>query len=69
VVEILPLTDLSDEITMVPLPDADVFTGGTSWSPLRLTLIPPLVPPAVVEQLAEITNATAKTVARGGQNF
>jgi hypothetical protein len=69
VVLILPLTDLSDETTIVPLPDAAVLTGGTSWSPLSVTLIPSLVPAVVVEQPAETINAMAKTAANDGQNF
>jgi hypothetical protein len=69
VVVTLPLTDLSDEITMLPLPDAAVLTGGTSWSPVNLSLIPSLFSAAVVEQPAEIINTTAKAAARDGQNF
>jgi hypothetical protein len=34
----MPLMDLSSCTVIVPLPDAEVLTGGTSWSPLRLTL-------------------------------
>src|SRR5262245_7639695 len=38
VVVTLPLTALSSPTTMVPVPEADVFTGGTSWAPLSATL-------------------------------
>ena len=33
----VPLTDLSAAIEMVPLPDAAVVTGGVSSAPLKLT--------------------------------
>ena len=36
----LPLTDLLGETVMVPFADAEVLTGGTSWSPDRLTFKP-----------------------------
>src|SRR5207245_10474186 len=39
VVLILPLTDLSAPTVIVPLPVALVFTGGTTLSPDRATLI------------------------------
>jgi hypothetical protein len=32
-----PVTDLSDLMTMVPVPLADVVTAGTSWAPLSLS--------------------------------
>src|SRR4051812_19026619 len=32
-----PLTDLSSLMVIVPLPEADVVTGGTSCSPVSLT--------------------------------
>jgi hypothetical protein len=32
-----PLTVLSSLIVIVPLAEADVVTGGTSWSPLNFT--------------------------------
>jgi hypothetical protein len=34
------MTDLLGETVMVPFPDAEVLTGGTSWSPDRLTFKP-----------------------------
>src|SRR5262245_39134189 len=37
VVVTLPLTDLSAPTVMVPLPVAEVVTGGTSWLPLSTT--------------------------------
>src|SRR6266849_2389283 len=40
-VVMLPLTDLSLFTVMVPLPEAEVATGGTSWPPLSVTLLPP----------------------------
>jgi hypothetical protein len=40
VVVTLPLTDLSSFTVIVPLPDAEVLTGGTSSSPLSVTLLP-----------------------------
>jgi len=39
VVVTLPLTDLSSFTVIVPLPDAEVLTGGTSSSPLSVTLL------------------------------
>jgi hypothetical protein len=36
----LPLTDLSSFTVIVPLPDAEVLTGGTSSLPLSVTLLP-----------------------------
>src|SRR5260221_8087336 len=36
----LPLTDLSEPTIMVPLPDAEVVTGGTSCAPLNVTFVP-----------------------------
>jgi hypothetical protein len=36
----LPLTDLSGETVIVPFADAEVLTGGTSWSPASLTSKP-----------------------------
>ena len=40
VVVTLPLTDLSSFTVIVPLPDAEVLTGGTSSAPLSVTLSP-----------------------------
>src|ERR1700677_3665722 len=37
VVLMVPLTDLSAAIVMVPLPDADVTTGGVSSAPVKVT--------------------------------
>src|SRR5450631_1641608 len=34
---IVPLTDLSAATVMVPVPDADVVTGGVSCAPVKLT--------------------------------
>jgi hypothetical protein len=34
----LPLTDLFAATVIVPFPEADVFTGGTSCAPLSVTL-------------------------------
>jgi hypothetical protein len=63
---ILPLTDLSGETVMVPFPDADVLTGGTCWSPDRLTFKPcalaamPIVHPSAIKSVA----AAARTKLR-----
>lgn len=38
VVVTLPLTALSGATVMVPLPEAEVVTGGTSWLPLSAIL-------------------------------
>src|ERR1700730_17843939 len=35
---IVPLTDLSAPTVMVPVPDADVVTGGVSCAPVKLIL-------------------------------
>ncbi|MGH8648814.1 MAG: hypothetical protein ACREUP_05855, partial [Burkholderiales bacterium] len=40
VIVTLPLTDLSSFTVIVPLPDPGVLTGGTSSSPLSVTLLP-----------------------------
>src|SRR3990172_7939834 len=40
VVVMLPLTDLSGPTVMVPFPDAEVVTGGTSCLPLSMTSLP-----------------------------
>jgi hypothetical protein len=48
----LPLTDLSSFTVMVPLPDAEVLTGGTSSAPLIVTLLP--LNTAFVESHAEL---------------
>src|SRR6185436_6075351 len=68
VVVILPLTDLSDEILKVPVPDAVVLTGGTSSSPVSLTLTPPSRSPAVVEQPLKISNPMTEAAASIVQN-
>jgi hypothetical protein len=39
-VVMLPLTDRSGRIVMIPLPVADVVTGGTSWLPCSTTRCP-----------------------------
>src|SRR5271166_1376614 len=41
VVLIMPLTDLSAAILKVPVPDADVVTGGVSSVPVKCTLTSP----------------------------
>src|ERR1041384_870443 len=69
VVVILPLTDLSDEMLKLPAPDAVVLTGGTSSSPVSLTLTPPSRSPAVVEQPPKISNPMAKAVASVAQKL
>src|SRR4030095_5961299 len=38
VVVTLPVTLLSSPIEIVPLPEPDEVTGGTSWPPLNMTL-------------------------------
>src|SRR5271169_2195484 len=38
VVLTVPLTDLSAEIVIDPVPDADVDTGGVSSAPVKLTI-------------------------------
>src|SRR5690349_20004745 len=68
VVVILPLTDLSDETLKVPVPDAVVLTGGTSSSPVSLTLTPPSRSPAVVEQPLKISNPMTEAAASIVQN-
>jgi hypothetical protein len=48
----LPLTDMSSFTVTVPLPDAEVVTGGTSSAPLSVTLLP--LNTAFVESHAEL---------------
>jgi hypothetical protein len=64
----LPLTDLSDEITKVALPDADVFTGGISWSPDNVTLMPCGLEPFVAAQPTTMSSTKAKII-DDGPNF
>ena len=52
----LPLTDLSDEITQVPFPDPAVLTGGTSLSPVNVTLMPCGLEPVVIAQPTAMTS-------------
>src|SRR5438132_11261928 len=79
VVLILPLTDLSAPTVIVPLPVALVFTGGTTLSPDRATLIVWPFPAAAlfaapslfsVEAQPAATRSTAATAAaRDGLNI
>jgi hypothetical protein len=59
-VVMLPLMDLSVPTVIVPLPDADVFTGGTSWVPFSMTFVPAAitipVPPAKTPTIAMTTS-------------
>jgi hypothetical protein len=49
----LPFTDLSSPTVMLPLPEALVFTGGTSSAPVILTC--KTSPPPIVAQPANRT--------------
>jgi hypothetical protein len=57
----LPLTDLLGETVMVPFADAEVLTGGTSWSPDRLTFKPSALA-AIVIGHPNIKNVMADTI-------
>jgi hypothetical protein len=65
----LPLTDLSSFTVIVPLPEAEVVTGGFCSAPLSVTLLP--VNTAFVESHAELivshplSASAAETIAKG----
>jgi hypothetical protein len=53
----LPLTDLSAPTTMLPLPDAEVVTAGTSCAPLNVTFVPDISAAAANPKTAATTIA------------
>jgi hypothetical protein len=61
---ILPLTDLSGETVMVPFADAAVLSGGTSWSPDRLTFNPSALAAIVIVHPNPIKKVTADAIDR-----
>jgi hypothetical protein len=67
VVVTLPLTVLSAATVMLPAPEAEVFTAGTSSSPLNFSLT--LSPFSAAKTEPEIISAIANPVARDRQDF
>src|SRR6185295_6689594 len=61
VTEIFALTERSSLIVTVPLPDAAVVTGGTSFAPDRVTDCPPIM--GIDWQLARTPSAPATATA------
>ncbi|MGB7542254.1 MAG: hypothetical protein WBM28_09595, partial [Burkholderiales bacterium] len=59
----LPLTDLSAPTVIVPTPEADVVTGGTSSAPLSVTFTPPPedIPAHPASRMAAALMPTQKT--------
>jgi hypothetical protein len=59
---IVPLTDLSGETVMAPVADAEVPTGGTSWSPDRLTFSSSALAAIVIVHPDPIKKVTADAI-------
>jgi hypothetical protein len=52
----VPLTDLSAVIVIVPVPDAEVVTGGISSAPVSLTLTSTAQADVLIARNADATN-------------